>query len=110
MELPISSRHIIDNHITLGDDDDDIAKKKLSVSEKAIFIEADALQIEMGNIVGKQSGSGAILYDVAKFTQHKDRYSALGMALRYIADLESDRKRRMYQLERNIVPGVVSYF
>jgi len=32
------------------------------------------------------------------------------MALKYISDLEEDRKRRMYQLENNMVPGVVSFF
>lgn len=110
VELPVSSRFIIDNHVTVSDDEDGGSQRKLGMTEKAIFVEADALQIEMGNIIGKQSGSGAIIYDVAKATQHKDRYSAQGMALKYISDLEEDRKRRMYQLENNMVPGVVSFF
>lgn len=110
LELPVSSRYIIDNHVTSGDDDDSTAEQKLGMSEKAVFVEADALQIEMGNIVGKQTGNGTIIYDVAKSTQHKDRYSALGMALKYISDLEEDRKRRVYQRESNMVPGVVSFF
>lgn len=101
-ELPISSRFIIDNRIALNDDDvaDDDASaliKKLTAQEKAIFIEADALQIEMGNIVGKETGSGSIVYDAAKTTQHKDRYSALGMALKYIGELEDQRKKKIMQ-------------
>ena len=110
IELPVSSRLIMDNHITVNDDEDGTSQRKLGMNEKAIFVEADALQIEMGNIIGKQTGAGSIIYDVAKATQHKDRYSALGMALKYISELEDDRKRRMYQMKSNMVPGVVSFF
>jgi len=46
------------------------------MEEKSIFLEADALQIEMGNIVMRQSAGSTVLYDVARTNQHKDRYSA----------------------------------
>ena len=64
----------------------------------------------MGNIVSKTSGSGSVIYDVAKVTQHKDRYSALGMALLYVNDLEDMRQKLIYQHQSNVVIGVVSRF
>ena len=73
IEIPINSRYIINNTVAREDDTSDEPKKKLTMQEKAIFVEADALQIEMGNIVGKEMQSGAVVYDVAKSTQHKDR-------------------------------------
>lgn len=76
---------------------------------KAIYLESDALQIEMGNIVSKTSTGGTIIYDTARTNQHKDRYSALAMAVRYIAELEEARKRRLLQPARPCV-GVVSRF
>ena len=107
--MPISSRFILDNRIAIDDDDVDEAIKKLTQQEKAIFIEADALQIEMGNIVAKETGSGAIMYDVAKSTQHKDRYSALGMALKYISELEDQRKRKCIQGVNTAIGFVVHF-
>ena len=81
----------------MDDETDDEAPKqrKLTLQEKAIFLESDALQIEMGNIVMRAGSGGTVLYDVARTNQHKDRYSALAMAVRFIAELEEDRKRRM---------------
>lgn len=110
VELPISSRFILDNRIASRDDDEDDAVKKLTQQEKAIFIEADALQIEMGNIVSKETGSGSVVYDVAKATQHKDRYSALGMALNYIAEIEDKKKRRLMQVGNMSCIGLVTNF
>jgi len=107
IELPISSRFILDNRIAWDDDDVDEALKKLTKEEKAVFIEADMLQIEMGNIVAKETGSGSIVYDVAKSTQHKDRYSALGMALKYISEIEEQRKRKYIQAANSMCIGVV---
>ena len=70
-------------------------------------LEGDALQIEMGNIIMKTSTGGTILYDVARANQHKDRYSALSMAVRFIAELEDERKRKMLRPKNNFI-GVVS--
>lgn len=88
-------------------EDESVKQKKLTLQEKAIFLEGDALQIEMGNIIMKTGTGGTILYDVARANQHKDRYSALSMAVRFIAELEDERKRRMLRPKNNFI-GVVS--
>lgn len=115
LEIPVRSKNIVDDKIVIStkEDDDKVVTeetKHLTMHEKAIYLEADALQIEMGNIVAKETSSGAIVYDVAKGTQHKDRYSALGMALTYISEIEDERKKRLVQL--NSVPciGIVTRF
>ena len=108
LELPVNSR----NAEATGDEDegeDSSRKRKLTMQEKAIFLESDALQIEMGNIVMKASASGTVIYDTARTNQHKDRYSALAMAVRYIAELENERKRKMMFLKDACI-GVVSKF
>lgn len=87
--------------------DETAKKKKLTVEEKAIFLEGDALQIEMGNIVMRTTSGNTIIYDVARASQHKDRYSALSMAVRYIAELEEIRKRKLLQPSDACI-GVVS--
>lgn len=110
IELPVSSRLIIGNRIAARDGDADGMSKNLTMQEKAIFVEADALQVEMGNIVGKEMQSGAIIYDVAKSTQHKDRYSALGMALKYISEVEDVRKKKYIQRGSEAVIGIVTKF
>ena len=89
--------------------DDAPKKQKLTMEEKAIFLESDALQIEMGNIVMRTTSGNTVTYDVARSTQHKDRYSALSMAVRYIAELEEVRKRRLMQPADACI-GVVSKF
>ena len=80
IELPSSSRVI---KAKLNELD-----KSMPKEEFANFIEADALQIEMGNIVGKTGASGNVLYDVPKASMHKDRYSSLAMGNDYISELE----------------------
>lgn len=57
----------------------------------------------------RQGTGSTVLYDVARSSQHKDRYSALSMAVRFIAELEEDRKRRLTQPKLAFV-GVVSKF
>lgn len=86
-----------------------VKKSKLTLEEKTIFLEADALQIEMGNIVMRSGAGSSVLYDVARANQRKDRYSALAMAVRYIAELEDTRKRRLMQPKEACI-GVVSKF
>ena len=49
------------------------------------------------------------MYDVARTSQHKDRYSALAMAVRFITELEEERKRRMLRIKNDVI-GVVSTF
>ena len=69
LELPIPSRLILGNRIVQSDDEAAENGRKLTQQEKAIFIEADALQIEMGNIVAKETAAGSVIYDTAKHTQ-----------------------------------------
>lgn len=97
--LPLESRSI---------DDDDFSSMKME--EKAIYIEADALQVELGNIVAKSTGAGNVVYDTAKSTQHKDRYSSIAMGVWYIAQIENENKRRIAQNKQDMIIGVVSYF
>lgn len=63
-------------------------KRELLLEEFAVFMEADALQIEMGQIVGRMTASGNIVYDTKLSTQHKDRYTSLAQGLEYILGLE----------------------
>lgn len=111
IELPISSRFANSEVEQEEESDEDAPKKmrKLTAQEKSIYLETDALQVEMGNIVMRTGASGAVLYDVAHANQHKDRYSSLAMAVRYVAELEEARKRRLMRpLDACI--GVVSRF
>jgi len=114
LQLPVSSKMIFNGKLMDEDDDDSmknvltlLSKKgkgkdrTLSSLEKAIYIEADALQVEMGNIVSKMTGSGTYVYETAKTTQHKDRYSSLAMAVRFIAELEEERKKRIALANNN---------
>lgn len=106
IQLPIQSRYIVNNKIADRDGDADGEGKKLTMEEKAIFIEADALQIEMGNIVGRQGANGNVIYDSAKSTMHKDRCSSLMMAIHYISGLEEERKRKLMRGGDNMVWGI----
>ena len=92
LELPISSRQIVEDRLIEEDERGrTIKSKKLSTEEMGIYIETDALQVELGQIVAKETASGNVLYDTAKYNQHKDRYSALSMGLRYIQEVENKR-------------------
>ena len=62
------------------------------MEQMAIFLETDALQFELGNIVEKTSASGNKTYDVTHNYQHKDRYSSLAMANDYVCELEKRNK------------------
>ena len=88
IELPMNSRIMRDKQIQIEDEN-----QRMSDEMFANFIEADALQYEMGNIVEKTSASGNKTYDVPKATQHKDRYSSLAMANDYISEIEKESIR-----------------
>lgn len=102
LELPIASRQI--QAQKTGDNEG----KPLHPRELAIYVEADALQFELGTIVQKVSASGNYLYDTQHSGQHKDRYSALAMALDYISLLEEENIRRVKR--GPMVVGIASYF
>lgn len=109
--IPVNSRQILGDKLLQSDDDsEEQHAKKLTMEEKAIFIESDALQIEMGNIVSKATQAGSIIYDVAKSTQHKDRYSAQAMAVRYVGELEDIRKKKLARGTSTACIGVVTTF
>lgn len=107
VQLPINSRFIINNKIADRDGEADGTGKKLTKEEIAIFMEADALQIEMGNIIGRQGANGSVIYQSEKSTQHKDRCSSLMMAIHFIAGMEEERKRKMMRGNAPIVMGIV---
>ena len=110
LQLPISSRYIINNKIADRDGEADGSGKKLTKEERAIFLEADTLQIEMGNIIGRQSANGNVLYDSAKAGQHKDRVSSLMMGIHYIAGMEEARKRKLMRGNAPMIYGIVGSF
>lgn len=110
LELPIPSRLILGNRVVQADDDAAECGRKLTQAERAIFIEADALQIEMGNIVAKETSAGSVIYDTAKHTQHKDRYSALAMAVQYVSTMEDYRKKRLHATAQTACIGIVTRF
>jgi len=107
LELPVESRRLVNGKIadastervtvskdgTIIEEGED-NRHKLTTEEIAILYEADALQIEMGNIVSRPSASGYPIIGTAKSTQHKDRYSSLSYGLAFIADLEDERTRK----------------
>lgn len=93
IELPVSSRVIQSDEAEHKGED----KKKMTMEEKAIFLETDALQFEMGNIIAKISASGNVLYDTPRITMHKDRYSSLAMAVDYVSELEKENLKKYKQ-------------
>jgi len=103
IELPIQERTMRARQQEIEDE-----RLRLTKEEMDIFLQADALQFEMGNIVERTSSSGNKTYDVPHAGQHKDRYSSLAMANDYISELEKENVKRF----RRGVPaiGIVSRF
>ena len=64
----------------------------------------------MGNVVARTTAAGAVVYDVAKSTQHKDRWSSLAMGLRYVSELEEKRKMKLSMNYSDACIGVVETF
>lgn len=92
IEFPIQERIIRANQAAVEDEN-----RRMSPEELAVYLETDALQFEMGNIVEKTSSSGNKTYDVPHANQHKDRYSSLAMANDYICELEKVNKKKHRQ-------------
>lgn len=88
IEIPASSAIVKEKQYQMDE------SKRMSREEFANYREADALQIEMGNIVAKPGVNGNFLYDVPKATMHKDRYSSLAMGNDYISELEKENMKR----------------
>jgi hypothetical protein len=70
------------------------SKKDLMLEEVAVFIDADALQYECGNIVPKVVAGGTT-YNTPSALLKKDRYSSMAMGLQYISDLEEENKENL---------------
>lgn len=107
IQFPVNSRYIVNNKVAGMDDESENSGKRLTAAEQAIFIEADALQIEMGNIIGRQGSNGSVIYDSAKSTMHKDRVSSLMMGIHYISQLEEERKKKLFYNNDSIVFGII---
>lgn len=110
--LPISSRVVLSGELDngVGDEGEELSKQKTK-EEMAIYIEADATQVEMGNVVARRTEGGTFVYDVAKRgQQHKDRYSSLAMNVKYISELEEVLKRKYRQRINGVCVGIVSGF
>ena len=88
IEIPASSRIVRAKLNNLPEE------QTMPKEEFANYLEADALQTEMGNIVAKPGANGNFLYDVPKATMHKDRYSSLAMGNDYIRELEKENVKR----------------
>lgn len=104
IELPVSSRAARQ----FEEDKDNQTTRNYTPQEHAVFIEADALQFEMGNIVAKVGASGNVLYDTAHANEHKDRYSSFAMALDYVTLLEEENVRRFQRGTACV--GITGYF
>lgn len=68
--------------------------QRMTKEQRMVFMEADALQYEMGNIVARVGASGNTLYDTPRKGLHKDRYSSLAMGNDYISELEKDSLKK----------------
>lgn len=110
LELPVASRMagLVQED---PNDPDSVVKVTVPAEEMAVYIEADALQIEMGNLVMKTTAAGGATYDVAKKnSQHKDRYSSLAMGVWYIAQREEMLRKRHYTRMKTADVGIVTHF
>lgn len=103
IELPVNSRTIQAKQSEIEE-----VSKRMPMQEMAVFIEADALQFEMGNIISKVGASGNVLYDVPKNSMHKDRYSSLAMGNDFICELEKENVKKYKR--GPVCIGVASHF
>lgn len=92
----------------VGDRDKNDDDKVLTMEERAIYLEADALQVEMGQIVMRIGASNIATYDTAKSSQHKDRYSSVAMGVWYIGMLEDIAKERIRNAKAGAVIGIIT--
>ena len=90
LRLPIHSAEYDNSALLL--EEAETNKREAALQQYAILSETDALQVEMGNLIAYIGVSGAIRYDVQKFGQHKDRFSALAMAMYHISLMEEDAR------------------
>lgn len=104
--FPISSTDV--DEMMMGEDNEDVPIR-MTPEEQAVYMEADALQVELGSVVAKASVAGNIVYDTEKNTQHKDRYSALAMGVWYVSQIEEKNKARRKR-QGDMCLGIVDTF
>lgn len=115
--LPIPSNTV--ENITLlprledEDDTTEEAQEKrrrtmLLTEEAMVYKETDELQAELGNIVGRMSAQGNMVYGTAVSTQRKDRFSAVAMGMFLIDRMETTERRSDYASDDEDMPFVVS--
>ena len=91
LRLPIHSAEF-DSSAVLLEEESGTTRREAALGQFAVLAETDALQIEMGNLIAYIGVSGAIRYDVQKFGQHKDRFSALAMGMYHVSLMEEDAR------------------
>lgn len=91
LRLPVHSAEFDSSSVEL-DGGSGLSRREAALQQYAVLAEADALQIELGNLVAYIGASGTIRYDTQKFGQHKDRFSALAMGMYYASLMEEDAK------------------
>ncbi len=91
LRLPIHSAEFDNSSVALGDEPG-LTMREAALQQYAVLAEADALQIELGNLIAYIGASGAIRYDTQKANQHKDRFSALAMGMYHVSLMEEDAK------------------
>ncbi len=106
LQLPIHSAEFDHSSVVLNEDTG-LSRRETALQQYAVMAEADALQIEMGNLIAYIGASGAIRYDVQKFGQHKDRFSALAMGLYHASLMEEDAKAG-FEADDGICWGIIA--
>lgn len=91
LRLPVHSAEFDSSSVEL-DGGSGLSRREAALQQYEVLAEADALQIELGNLVAYIGASGAIRYDTQKFGQHKDRFSALAMGMYHASLMEEDAK------------------
>lgn len=110
LQLPVSSLSVKNQNIEAGDKKSTRkTSKEMLLEEKSVYVNIDALLIELSNIKTIVLASG-IKYDVTSSAHHKDRYSSLMMALLYIYNLEDDMKKKKIKDTGNECMGMVFSF
>lgn len=106
--LPIPSNTVENISLLprLEDDDDtpeetDVKRKRtmLLTEEAMVYKEADELQAELGNIVGRMSAQGNMVFGTAISTQRKDRFSAVAMGMFLVDQMETSERRDEYKAD-----------
>lgn len=106
LRLPIHSAEFDSSSVALNEEIG-LSRREVALQQYAVMAETDALQIELGNLIAYIGSSGAIRYDVQKFGQHKDRFSALAMGMYHVSLMEEDAKAG-FEVDDGICWGITT--